>query len=290
MQWVRHPDSPVHRDTLVGENYEVASDPHVFYDSAGGLWMVYTGDEDGRPAIKLAKGQDPTDWSFTATLLSDGAEEQSYRETPFYYQGVDGRHYLYYIGYPEETSYRAQLFRAVADRLQGPYRTDSSPLIAAGLMAGQEVYSITSPSVVEHGDTLFLSFIGWNDAPDRVTEVWTMGATSTDGGQSWSEVRSVNVPIGMEGQITRAPDGTFVAVRTGEHAGGEAIFYATADHPFGPWRTSEVPIVEQAGPPLETDEIIAPQITFEADTGAELLYYTGAEHAKGWWVMLAQRR
>jgi len=93
----------------------------------------------------------------------------------------------------------------------------------------------------------------------------------------------------MEGQVTRRDDGSFVAVRTGEFKNKESIFYATANHPFGPWEESDEPILIQKDEVLEKDEVIAPQILIDPSSGTEYLFYTGADHMKGWWMMLAKK-
>jgi hypothetical protein len=93
----------------------------------------------------------------------------------------------------------------------------------------------------------------------------------------------------MEGQVTKTPDGNFVAVRTGTYEDKEAIFFATADHPFGPWDEEAEPILIQAGAPYEGDEIIGAQISIDGNTGDFYLYYTGADYQKGYWIMGATR-
>lgn len=86
------------------------------------------------------------------------------------------------------------------------------------------------------------------------------------------------------------PDGRFCAVRTGEYQGQDAILYATADHPQGPWVAQERPlIVKRDNDPLEINETIAPQITFDPVTGEPVLYYTGADYQRGWWIMMANK-
>lgn len=287
-QWVRHPANPVFRDLIPAEQYESASDPHVFYDQNGVLRMIYSGDYNGVSSIKLATGSNASNWEKNTSLLflpgPSGLDIN--KETAFYRTTAAGLHQIYYIGYPDETTYEAQIYLAESDSLHGPYSQQVQPVVASGTMAGVQVYCITSPSVVEHNGVLHLAFLGWNAPPNAVTEVWVIGATSVDEGHTWSDFQLVDVPIGMEGQITKAPDGTFVAVSTGDYQGVDAVFRATASHPFGPWTTQELPVLIQAGAPLETDEIIAPQITF-SETGEELLFYTGAQHTVGWWVMLA---
>ncbi|GAB4409539.1 MAG: hypothetical protein OHK0039_13310 [Bacteroidia bacterium] len=120
--------------------------------------------------------------------------------------------------------------------------------------------------------------------------VWIIGATSADEGHTWSDFRLVDVPIGMEGQVTRIGDSSYVAVRTGTYRDREAVFYATAAHPFGPWTEQAAPALIQAGAPYEKDEIIAPQLTLDPATGLACLFYTGADYAIGWWIMLARQQ
>jgi len=116
-----------------------------------------------------------------------------------------------------------------------------------------------------------------------------MGAKSSDEGHTWTDFQLVDTKIGMEGQVTKTPDGSFIAVRTSEYENEEAIFYAKANHPFGPWNEDDEPILIQAGAPYEKDEIIAAQITFDANSGKQYLYYTGADYQKGYWIMLATK-
>ena len=290
--WSRVSPTPVFRDPIPDENYQVASDAHVFFDATGTLQMIYTGDIDGKPAIKLAQGTAWDAWTPTGALLGQvgpsGVDRN--KETGFYRRASDGSHQIYYIGYDDEATYEAQIYLAEADALEGPYTQRAQPVVPKGTIAGEDVYCMTSPSVVEHQGLLYLMFIGWDAAPHEVTEVWVIGATSSDEGRTWSDFQRVDTRIGMEGQVTKTPDGTFVAVRTGEYQGGEAVFYATATHPFGPWTEAEAPILVQEGPPYEKDEIIAPQITIDPSTDRQYLYYTGADHQTGWWIMLAEKK
>jgi hypothetical protein len=287
-EWEREPN-PVLRDTIDGIDYQVASDPHVFSEN-GTLYMTYTGDENDKPAIKLAKANALDSWSPYKTLISnvDPSGWDIYKETGFYRISSSGKHQIYYIGYPNEETYEAQIFLAEADNLLGPYSQMSSPIVSKGRIAGKNVYCMTSPSVVGHEGLLYITFIGWNNSPDRVSEVWVIGATSENEGHTWSDFQLIDARIGMEGQLTKKMDGSYIAVRTGEFKDREAIFYSTANHPFGPWVEKEDPILVQAGAPLEKDEIIAPQIFIDPTTGEELLFYTGADHAIGWWVMMAR--
>ncbi|GAA0871739.1 hypothetical protein GCM10009117_08850 [Gangjinia marincola] len=287
-QWKRE-TAPVLRDSIDGINYQVASDPHVFMEN-GTLNMIYTGDADGIPSIKLATGNALNNWTIEKTLLGSLGPSglDIYKETGFYRKSSTGKHQIYYIGYNDEDAYESQIFLAEADELEGPYVQQDAPLVSKGLLAGKNVYSITSPSVVEHEGKLYMAFIGWNDSPENVTEVWIIGATSTDQGHSWSDFQLVDTRIGMEGQVTKTTDNRFIAVRTGEYEDKEAIFYSSALHPFGPWMEKEDPILIQAGAPFEKDQIIAPQIFIVPETGEEILFYTGADQSLGWWVMMAR--
>ncbi|MEL6637041.1 MAG: hypothetical protein AAFW73_18485 [Bacteroidota bacterium] len=290
-EWRRSAENPILRDPIPAANYQVASDGHIFFEENGQLAMIYTGDTDGHASIKLARGRSLTDWELDRSLLFELGPSQwdRHKETAFYRQTAAGKHQIYYIGYPEEDRYQAQVFLAEADQLEGPYTQSASPVVPRGNLAGKDVYCITSPSVVAHEGLLYLTFLAWNAGPNEVTEVWALGARSTDEGHTWSDFQLIDTPIGMEGQLTRRPTGDFVAVRTGPYGAAEAIFYATAPHPFGPWTTSEQPLLTPGGAPLETHEIIAPQITIDPQSGEEYLFYTGADHQRGWWMMLAER-
>ncbi|MBV6633670.1 MAG: hypothetical protein KI792_11645 [Alphaproteobacteria bacterium] len=288
--WVRHEGGPVLRDQIVNEQYEAASDPHVFLDDEGRKLMIYSGDDQDEIAIKLAYGHSWTEWQILGTLLgkSQGHDLPVSKETAFYFKAPNGQHQIYFIGYNDQENYDAEVYLAQASAVNGPYVIKPEPVVPRGLLAGKQVEVITSPSVVEHEGTLYMSFLAW-DAFQDVSEVWVLGAVSHDNGESWGDYREVTVPIGMEGQITKLADGSFVAVRTWEHEGEEAIMIACADHPFGPYEEREEPILEMMpGDPFETDELIAAQITIDPATGKPLLYYAGAIHAAGWWIMQAR--
>jgi len=289
--WVRFEDNPVFRDTVlnVPYDYEVASDAHVFFDENSSLKMIYTGDVNEVVSIKLATGNSWTDWEKVTPLLYEpnSAGTDVFKETAFYRKSSTGKHQIYYIGYEGEDTYESQIFLAEADSLTGEYYQYPQPVIPKGTIAGKDVYCITSPSIMEHESELYIVFIGWNAHPDEVSEVWMIGAKSTDEGHTWTDFQLVDTPIGMEGQVTKTPDGSFIAVSTGDYDNTEAIFYATANHPFGPWNENDEPILIQAGAPYEKDEIIAAQITIDENTGEQYLCYTGADYQKGYWIMLA---
>ena len=291
-EWTRDTENPVFRDVIPTENYQAASDPHVFYDEDDALRMVYTGDVDGVASIKLARGTSLNEWEVHRTLLFEvgPSGKDVSKETAFYRKAANGKHQIYYIGYEDEASYQSEVYLAEADALEGPYTQMDAPVVPRGTSAGKEVYLITSPSVVSHQGQLYMSFLGWNNAPEAVTEVWVIGATSTDGGHTWSDFKLVDTSIGMEGQVTKINDSTFVSVRTSDFNGKEAIYLGQASHPFGPWEELPDPILVQEEPTLEKDEIIAPQITIDPTSGEQYLYYTGADYQTGWWVMLAREK
>ena len=291
-EWTRSADNPVFSDKIPGINYEVASDPHVFLDETNQLKMIYTGDSNGFPSIKMASGSSVTDWQKDKTLLDavGPSGKDINKETAFYRRTPEGKHQIYYIGYEDEESYQSEIYLAESDALEGPYTQSAEPVVKRGDIAGENVYLITSPSVLEHDGLLYITCIGWNASPNEVTNVWVLGATSNDQGHTWTDYQKVDARIGMEGQITKLGEGEFIAVRTGEYDNGEAIFYATASHPFGPWIEQPDPILVQAGPPLEKDEIIAPQLFEDRLNNTEYLFYTGADYETGWWIMLAENR
>lgn len=285
--WKKHPENPIYRDIIPDANYEVASDPHVFYDQQDQLKMIYTGDVDDRASILLASGNDFDEWNFDQRLLFETGPSglDNYKETAFYHYS-NGIHTIYYIGYSAVDYSNNALYRADATSLRGPYTQYADPIFAPGNLAGREVEIITSPSVVEHDGQLYLVFLGWDAFPEPEA-VWVFGATSDDNGITWNNLQEVTVPIGMEGQLTKTPNGDFVAVYTTDFNGEEAIYQATADRPYGPWQLDDDPIVIKDNPELEKDEIIAPQITYRKNTNDPVLFYTGADHTRGWWIMMA---
>ncbi len=282
-------DVPVMRDAIDGENYEVASDAHVFHDTSGNLKMIYSGDVDGKIQIKLASGLDWTSWEKVNAVVYENlpSGEDTHKETPFYRLADNGKHQIFFIGYDDEVTYKSQVFMAESDNLEGPYTTIETPVVPRGEIAGKDVYLITSPSIVEHDGVLHMAFLAWNASPEEVTEVWVMGAKSVDDGYTWSDFEEVECPIGMEGQLTKGNDGKYYAVSTQEYEDREGIYYAEAAHPFGPWEYVETPVLVRKGKPYEKSEIIAPQLILNPANGKKHLYYTGADQAKGWWIMMA---
>lgn len=291
-EWVRHTQNPIFRDIYPDQSYQSASDGHIFYDDNGNLKMIYSGDVNDNSSIKLANGNSITNWEVETNLLFEPNSENTdiQKETAFYRKANNGKHQIFYIGYQSSTTYQSQIFLAESDNLNGSYTQISEPVVPRGNLAGKLVYCITSPSIIQHNGLLHIMFIGWNASPENVSEVWMIGATSDDDGYTWSNFQIIDTPIGMEGQVTKTPDGNFVAVRTGEYEDKEALFYATSSHPFGPWVSSQTPILIKDNSILERDEIIAPQITFNPQNGEEYLFYTGADYQTGWWMMLAEKK
>jgi len=289
--WNRYSD-PVFRDEIDGEDYETASDAHVFFDNQNNLKMIYSGDYNGTISIKIAKGNSWTSWEKDTVLLSDVGPSglDIKKETPFYRKASNGKHQIYYIGYPNEETYEAQIYLAESDSLRSGYVQQSTPIVSKGNIAGKSVYCMTSPSVFEHNGLLYLTFIGWNDSPSKVSEVWILGATSSDDGFTWSNFQEVETKIGMEGQVTKAPDGSFYSVYTSDYKKNEGVFISHSNNPFTEWSTEKKPILLKAGAPYEVDEIIAPQLIFDPVTGEMRVFYTGADYKIGWWIMTATEK
>ncbi|MFK7931393.1 MAG: hypothetical protein AB8H79_24645, partial [Myxococcota bacterium] len=289
--WVRSGE-PVLRDPIPEENYQSASDGHVFRDQDGTLRMVYSGDVDGASSIKLATGSDWQTWQVTGGLLTEvgpsGLDRN--KETSFYRLATDGTHQIYYIGYNDEDEYKSQIYLAEASAIEGPYTLADAPIVRRGPQDGKEVYLMTSPSVVAHENVLYMAYLGWDAPHDAVTAVHVYGVTSTDDGRTWSEPKEVAVPIGMEGQITAGPDGRFYAVALADFAGGPGISLGVADAPFGPYEMLDEPILVKQGAPHEVDDATAPQITFDESNRTARLYYVGVDYATGWWMMMASTR
>lgn len=286
--WVRH-DGPVFRDKLFLGLYEAASDGHVFVIDDNQLAMIYSGDDNDHSAIKLALGSGWNEWEEWGVLLGPSMQPDAvpHKETAFYHRVSAADHRIYFIGYSDETTYRSRIYMAQAPALKGPWTILPDPVVDVGPTAGKDVYLITSPSIIEHQGRLMMAWLGWNGFED-VTEVWSFGATSNLDGLTWKNPVETDIPIGMEGQITARPDGGFVAVATRETVTGrEGIFAFCADDPFGPWSSLPEPLLTLAGDEWEVDEIIAPSITFDPQTKEPYLFYTAAEHTRGWRMMMA---
>lgn len=284
---------PILEDMFNG--YGFASDIHVF-ESEGQIYGIYSGSqerEDDSSSIKLATSTDYINWEKQGVLLgSDNPSDLDYnKETAFYrYSESRGKHQIYYIGYVDEDEYASQIFLTESDSPDGPYiKVNDNPIIPLGIQAGRDVKSITSPSIVEYEGTLYIAYCAWDAPHEAVTEVWIIGATSTDGGLTWSNYQEVNVPVCMEGQLTIGPDGKFYSLGTvGDESDGVATFtLARADHPFGPYESVGTVLKRDINNDFEK-EFIAPQITFDTKTNKAYLYYAGADYAIGWWIMIAE--
>lgn len=279
--WQRYGD-PVLRDPLLG--YEVAADPHVFRTSEGTLRMVYSGPNPANDyaTIKLATASSHTAWTPGPVLLegSNSGNLDINKETAFYRLADSGRHQIYYIGYENGDVYMAQVFVAEADTLEGPYTLPNAPIISTRMQGVRNIVTMTSPSIVEHEDRLYMVYCAWNAFPEA-TAVWVYGATSDDDGQTWNVVGEVPVPSCMEGSLTKGPDHRFYAI--GEGADGFTI--GRSETPFGAYEMLPKPVMAPLGEPWEVDEMNTPQLFFQGRTA--YLYYSGADYAKGWWTMLA---
>ncbi len=292
-QWQRHPKNPVFRDPMPG--YEVAADPHVFHDQSGALWVIYTGDHEGHASIKMGKGNAYDIWSKVTTVLpgsSIPSGDDPGKETAFYrYEIETEKHQIYYIAYPDgdtDDGYESSIYLAEADEIEGPYTMSDTPIIERGHLADEDVYLMTSPSVVEYDGELYLSFLAWDNAPNKVTAVWVMGAVSDDQGANWGAFRKIEAPIGMEGQITKGPDGLFYAVSSQDHGATRAIFLSRSARPFESYTALTEPILIRTDAGLEKHEANAPQLTFNPISRRAYLYYHGADYASGYWMMVAQ--
>ena len=288
--WQRSDKNPVLRDVMESEPfpYEGASDAHVFFDGRK-LKAIYSGDggQEGS-AIMLAHATSWENWQLKGRLnmpKSDDGWDYN-QETAFHRKSKTGQHQVYYIGYPTEEDYEAHIFMAEAASLEGEF-SPSKRVLKPDMVKGADVYLFTSPSVVEHEDVLYMVAVGWDDFKN-VSNVWSIGAESRDDGQTWTNARIVDVPIAMEGQLTKGPDGYFYATRSSEYKDGEAIFIARAKHPLGPYQDFKGPALKRRGAPREVDGLTAPQLTFSPLSGWPYLYYLASDHKKGWWTMLAK--
>lgn len=250
--------------------------------------MVYTGPHTTNDfsTIKLAIGNDHTDWKINKILLSgsNSGDLDLNKETSFYRLADSGKHQIYYIGYEDENTYMSQIFMAEADSLEGPYSLPTEPIIRTMVQDGLDVKTMTLPSIVEHLGKLYMVYCAWDAFPDP-SIVRVHGATSDDDGQTWDIIGEVEVPSCMEGSFTKGPDGLFYSIAQTE----ERFFsLGVSDVPFPDdgYQVLSTPIMSSAGAPWEIDEMNTPQLFF--DNEKAFIYYSGKDFTKGWWIMLAE--
>jgi hypothetical protein len=288
-EWTRHPGGPMFLGVVI------AGDPHVWRDTDGVYRMVYTDGVGDHQAIAMATSTNLIDWT-----LDDDAELENgvvlqgagpsgndlYLETSHYRRADDGKHQIFYIGYPNEAEYHAAIYKAEADDVSGPYERESEPVInfTAG---GADAQSMTSPTIVEHEGTLYMSYVGWATFPDG--PIMLMGATSNDDGRTWQKqgVLSWDDIFGVEAHTEKGPDGLFYRVGvTGDDAGNDQLSIGQAEHPFGPYTVLEEPILTMGGPALgEGDSVMSPSLLFDSDSGVAFMHYASVDTG-GWpWVV-----
>ncbi len=285
--WVRHPKNPV----FAGN--EIASDAHVWREAPGVYRMVYTDGVGDHQAIGMATSSDLVNWKPIADsehpngIVLQGAGPSGkdlHLETAFYRKANDGKHQIFYIGYPEESAYHTAIYKAEASKVQGPYVRESDPVISWSA-GGLDATAMTSPTIVEHAGKLYMSYIGWEAYPDGPVHI--VGMTSTSDGRAWGDKVDLGWDdnFGVEAHMEKGPDGRFYRVGTvGDAQGNDVIALGQSDHPFGPFTQLPTPILTREGPG-EDDSITAPNLLFQPETGTAYVHYT-AVGTGGWpWVI-----
>lgn len=285
--WTRHPRNPI----FAGNGF--ASDPHVWEEAPGSYLMLYTTDWDDRQAIGMAASVDLVNWTpiadaqYPSGIVLRGAGPgglDSHLETAFYRKTDDGKHQIFYIGYTDETTYRAAIYKAEASSARGPYTREAEPIIAWS-PGGADATAMTSPTIAEHDGVLYMSYIGWETYPDGPVHI--IGATSSTDGRSWEKQGDLGWDdiFGVEAHTEKGPDGRFYRVGVVADAQGkDAIALGRAEHPFGPFTVLPNPILTLGGPG-EGDSIMAPSLIFRPDSGTAYMLYTAVDTG-GWpWVI-----
>jgi hypothetical protein len=150
---------------------------------------------------------------------------------------------------------------------------------------------MTSPTIVEHEGTLFMSYLGWATFPDG--PVTLAGATSNDDGRSWQKVGALSWDdiFGVEAHTEKGPDGMFYRVGVGgDAAGDDVLLLGRAQHPFGPYEVRPEPILTEGGPAVgEGDSVMSPSLLFDDTTGTAYMHYAAVDTG-GWpWVVSLAR-
>lgn len=283
--WKRLPPSPL----FGGTAGNFAADPHVWANGPKDYYMVYTTDYAGTQAIAMARSSDLVTWTPISSpqygseyiIRGNGpAAGQNNQETAIYYKTPGGQHQLYYIGYDDIGTYQAQIYRATATNIQGPYTRESSPVLAFGTSGSYDDYAMTSPTIVTHSGTLYMVYVAWADSPLGVNPgVTNAGATAGTDGSSWTKSGSLSFGdvFGVEGHIEKGPDGRFyrAATETVESADVLSVGYATS--PFGPYTKFGSVLTMGGGSVGEVDSITAPTLFFNQLNRRLYMFYSSVD-------------
>jgi hypothetical protein len=262
----------------------------------------YATDRSGTDTC-LAVSKDGEHWKLVDTgdanslgrvLRSDTAAWDAAHETPFAFPWM-GQTFLYSAAYSPPSagflgasSVRLALARSADGIAFGP---TEGPLFEPTL-GGLDDHGLTSPSVLEFEQTLYLLYTGFCLDAGRCprTEdgkfVAQLGATSTDG-VTWTKHSSpvlldLQVPWANQGaaesQLVRDPDsGKFLLFFQGLASGEpHVVGLAWADQPFGPYTVLPDPILtpEDVGS-WANGGIVAPHVLFDGDQ--VFMWFSGEE-------------
>lgn len=279
--WTRASGNPI----FGGTSGDFAADPHVWEESPGVYYMVYTTDFGGAQAIGMARSTNLLTWTPITSpqygsqyvIRGNGpAAGQNNQETAVHLKTASGQHQIYYIGYDNELVYAAQIYRATASSVEGPYTRESAPVIPFGAPGSYDDGAMTSPTIVEHEGKLYMVYIAWDDIPSGAPNVINAGAISTDDGVTWAKSGKLDWSgiFGVEAHIEKGPDGKFYRVGTETPAGSDVLSVGVASHPFGVY-TKLASVLTLGGASVgEVDSITGGTLLFNTNTRRVYMYYS----------------
>lgn len=283
--WTRHPSSPI----FGGTAGNFAADPHVWEETPGTYYMVYTTDYAGTQAIGMATSSDLVHWTpisspqYSSEYVIRGngpSAGQNNQETAIHYKTASGQHQLYYIGYDNEATYQSQIYRATASSVTGPYTRESSPVIPFGAPGSYDDAAMTSPTIVSFAGTLYMAYVAWADSPTSPTPtVINAGATSSNDGTTWTKTGTISWSdvFGVEAHVEKGPDGLFYRVGTEVPSGADVLSLGVANNPFGPYTVAHN-IYTMGGPSVgEVVSITGACLFFNRRERRLYIYYSAVD-------------
>lgn len=281
--WTRQAPSPL----FGGTAGNFAADPHVWATGPDSYMMLYTTGYLGTQALAMAQSSNLINWTPITSpqygseyvIRGNGpAAGQNNQETAWYHRTQNGQHHIYYIGYDSLATYQAQIYRATASSLFGPYVREASPVIPFGAPGSYDDSAFTSPSIASYNGILYMTYTAWADSPMGASPgVVTGAAYSSNDGATWTKFGVIDWAdtFGVEASVHHGLDGYYYRISTETFASQDILSLGIASHPLGPYLTKQAGILTIGGAGVgEVDSITAGSLFFHPTQPRVYLFYS----------------